>query len=115
MRTLWGSLVVACLLASTALADGDADRQFAEGRELLAKNDPKAACEKFEAAIKIDPTATGTMLNLGLCYENLKKYATSIFWFRKAQASAAENKLAEYEEAAKKYTVNIAPKVPTLT
>ncbi|MDX2088080.1 MAG: tetratricopeptide repeat protein [Kofleriaceae bacterium] len=113
MRKLWGVLVV-CMLASPALAESDADRLFSEGRALLAKNDPKGACEKFEAAIKIDPDAAGTMLNLGLCNENLKRYATSIEWFRRAQARAAESSLAEYEEAAKKYTVNIAPKVPTL-
>jgi tetratricopeptide (TPR) repeat protein len=113
MRKLWGVLVV-CMLASKALAESDADRLFSEGRALLAKNDPKGACEKFEAAIKIDPNAAGTMLNLGLCNENLKRYATSIMWFRRAQVRAAENGLAEYEEAAKKYTVNIAPKVPTL-
>lgn len=113
MSKLCGVLAI-CLLASPALAESEADRLFNEGRALLAKNDPKGACEKFEAAIKVDPSATGTMLNLGLCYENLKQYATSIFWFRKAQAAAAEGKLAEYEEAAKKYTVELAPKVPTL-
>ncbi|HVK87843.1 MAG TPA: hypothetical protein VM513_27175 [Kofleriaceae bacterium] len=113
MSKLWGALAI-CLLVSPALAESEADRLFNEGRALLAKNDPKGACEKFEAAIKVDPSATGTMLNLGLCYENLKQYATSIFWFRKAQVAAAEGHLTEYEAAAKKYTVELAPKVPTL-
>ncbi len=113
-----GALVLACALAGTAAAETpqqQADKLFAEGRALLTvQKDSKAACEKFEAAIKLDATATGTMLNLGLCYENLGKYATSIKWFRKAQAAASENKLTEYENAAKEHTVTIAPKVPTL-
>ena len=102
-------------LASAQAPQEEADRLFAEGRELLTvKKDPKAACEKFEAAIKLDPTATGTMLNLGLCYENLGMFATSIRWFRKAQTAATENQLVVYEEAAKDHTSIISPKVPIL-
>jgi len=102
-------------VASAETPQQEADRLFAEGRELLTiKKDAKAACEKFEAAIKLDPTATGTMLNLGLCYEMMGKYATSIRWFRKAQTAGAESQLVEYEEAAKDHTSIISPKVPTL-
>jgi tetratricopeptide (TPR) repeat protein len=101
--------------ASADTPQQQADKLFAEGRTLLTvQKDSKAACEKFEAAIKLDSTATGTMLNLGLCYENLGKYATSIKWFRKAQAAASENKLTEYENAAKEHTVTLSPKVSTL-
>jgi len=113
-----GALVILCALVATAVADTpqqQADKLFAEGRELLTvQKDSKAACEKFEAAIKLDATATGTMLNLGLCYENLGRYATSIKWFRKAQAAASENKLTEYEDAAKTHTGQISRKVPVL-
>lgn len=115
---LRGALFIACALVGAAAAEPpqqQADKLFAEGRALLTvQKDSKAACEKFEAAIKLDSTATGTMLNLGLCYKNLGKYATSIKWFRKAQAAASENKLTEYENAAKEHTGTIAPKVPSL-
>jgi len=115
---LRGALVIVCAWLGTAVAETpqqQADKLFAEGRQLLTvENQPKAACEKFEAAIKLDSTATGTMLNLGLCYENLGKYATSIKWFRKAQAAAAEKQLTEYENAAKTHTIAIAPKIPIL-
>ncbi len=114
-----GALLLACALAGSAGAETpqqQADKLFAEGRALLTvQKDSKAACEKFEAAIKLDATATGTMLNLGLCYENLGKYATSIKWFRKAQAAASEKGLTEYENAAKEHTGTIAPKVPSLS
>ena len=117
MRIL-GALVVVCASLGAAVAETpqeQADKLFAEGRQLLTvQKDSKAACEKFEAAIKLDATATGTMLNLGLCYENLGKFATSIKWFRKAQFSASERKLAEYEKAAKDHTEVIVAKLPTL-
>jgi tetratricopeptide (TPR) repeat protein len=112
------ALTVLCAGLAVANAETpqqEADRLFAEGRELLTvENDAAAACEKFEAAIKLDPTGPGTMLNLGLCYELMGKYATSIRWFRKAQTAAAESQLVEYENAAKDHTSIIAPKVPTL-
>ncbi len=113
-----GAVLIACALTAVASAETpqqQADKLFAEGRDLLTvKKDAKAACEKFEAAISLDATATGTMLNLGLCYETLGKYATSIAWFRKAQSAASEAKLDEYEAAAKLHTGNIAGKVPSL-
>lgn len=113
-----GALLIACALTAVASADTpqqQADKLFAEGRELLVvKKDAKAACEKFEAAISLDATATGTMLNLGLCYETLGKYATSIAWFRKARNAASEAHLDEYEAAATTHTQTITGKVPSL-
>lgn len=110
--------MVVCALASIASANTpqqQADKLFGEGRQLLTvKKDAKGACEKFEAAIQLDASATGTMLNLGLCYEMLGKFAKSIYWFRKAQAAAAEAHLAEYESAAKDHTITISPKVPSV-
>ncbi len=112
------AVVIVCALAGLASSDTPqqrADTLFGEGRELLTVNkDAKAACDKFEAAIQLDASATGTMLNLGLCYEMLGKYARSIYWFRRAQAAAAEAHLAEYEDAAKGHTVTISPKVPSV-
>lgn len=108
-------LVCALGVAHAETPQQEADRLFTEGRDALSKNDPKRACELFESAIKLDVTATGTMLNLGLCYEQMGKYASSLKWFRKAQAAASENKLTQYEDAAKQHTLAISPKVSTLT
>lgn len=93
-----------------------ADELFEEGRNLLSAGDQNAAaaCAKFDEAIKLDPEAPGTMLNLGLCNEKLEKYATALYWFRKAQARAAETSLPEYETAAKQHTVDLASKVATI-
>lgn len=116
VKRIRAALLIVCATSALASAEGQpkADQLFAEGRALLANNKPAEACEKFEAAIKLDATATGTMLNLGLCYENLKKYATSIKWFRKAQVAAAESQLHEYEQAAKDHTTTLTSLVNTL-
>lgn len=111
--------VVLALLALTAVASADdqqkADAYFAEGRALLTdKQDAKGACEKFELSIQLDPGAVGVMLNLGLCYEMQGKFATSLYWFRKAQFAAAEAKkadLSSYEQEAKAHTKDLAGKV----
>jgi len=126
MRAL-AIVVAGVLVAGTAIAQTPpenlrkADVLFAEGRQLLTnangnRDDVRAACQKFEQAIALDPTAPGVMLNLGLCYETLEKYATSLYWFRKAQVAAAEAKprpLPEYENAAKQHTQDLAAKVVT--
>lgn len=113
-----GAILLLCVsfgVASAETPQEKADRLFAEGRKALTAEDPKKACELFEEAIKLDVTATGTMLNLGLCYEKLQKYASSLYWFRKAQAAAFENKLSDYEAAAKEHTALNAPKVSVLS
>ncbi|HSD88591.1 MAG TPA: hypothetical protein VLB44_13780, partial [Kofleriaceae bacterium] len=93
-----------------------ADELFEQGRKLLNGEppDPQGACDKFNEAIKIDPEAPGTMLNLGLCNEKLLKYKTALYWFRKAQARAAETNLPDYEKAAKDHTIDLAGKVATI-
>jgi hypothetical protein len=125
MRRLGVSLAVAsCLFAGTATAQDAtkrkrADELFEQGRkELNEAGTDKAkiasACEKFDEAIKLDPEAPGTMLNLGLCNEKLDKYKTALYWFRKAQARASETNLLDYENAAKTHTVDLAGKVATI-
>lgn len=114
------ALLVLCLVAGVAAAQApnpnqaEADKYFAQGRDwLVNKQDAVKACEAFEKAIALDPTAPGVMLNLGLCYEMQRKFATSLYWFRKAQFAAAEAKppLRDHEEEAKKHTADLSGKV----
>jgi hypothetical protein len=112
-------VVVSCLWSSTALGqDGGqqqrADELFEEGRKLLAQEQYDQACSRFNEAIKLDPEAPGTLLNLGLCNEKLGKYATALYWFRKAQFRASEAGIASHEEAAKEHTADLATKVATV-
>jgi len=112
------ALVAAChlavLLASASADDKTgkqqrADELFQEGRALLQQGDQNAApaCAKFNEAIKLDPEAPGPMPNPGPRNELLKKYKTALYWFRKAQARAAETNLPAYEDAAKKHTIDL--------
>jgi hypothetical protein len=87
---------------------------FAEGRALLEAQQPAAACEKFEASLKLEPDAPGPMLNLGLCQEQLDHLATALHWFRRVQARASELHLPDVEAAAKDKTGALAASVPTL-
>jgi tetratricopeptide (TPR) repeat protein len=128
MRSRGLSLVVLSFvvvgLGTSAFAQGGdktgaqkrADELFEEGRKLMNAGDQNAAeaCAKFDEAIKLDPNAPGTMLNLGLCNEKLNKYKTALYWFRKAQARAAETNLPDYEAAAKQHTIDLASKVATI-
>ncbi len=117
-------LVVAVLLSATVASAQDATKQkqadalFEQGRKLLTAqpSDPQGACDKFNEAIKLDPLAPGIMLNLGLCNEKLSRYRTALYWYRKAQARAAETTppLPEYEKAAKDHTMDLANKVATI-
>jgi hypothetical protein len=108
------SVAVAAFLMALGVAQADptsqkrADELFAEGRQLIEKHDDVGACGKFNEAIKLDPDAAGTMLNLGLCNQNLKKYRLALYWFRKAQARAHETNLPEYEQAAGQRTRDLA-------
>ncbi|MEO8845069.1 MAG: hypothetical protein ABI591_22455, partial [Kofleriaceae bacterium] len=97
-------LVLATLLGiGIASADTALEKSktlFEQGRKRIEAHDDLGACAKFNEAIKLDPDAAGTMLNLGLCNQNLKKIRMALFWFRKAQARAHETNLPEYEAAA---------------
>lgn len=112
---------VGLILGGPALVRADsakqraADQAFAEGRALAAKQQWKAACEKFEQANALDPLAAGTKLNLGLCYEELGRYHTALAWYREAATRAAETNLPDHEQAAKDHMVALVAKVPAVT
>jgi len=107
-------IVLATLLFSTiAYADPQSDQLFDEGRKLLDSGDNQGACDKFQKAIAIDPTAAGTMLNLGICNENLHKYATALYWFRRAGNYAGEGGAKPYEKVAGEHKSVLVSKVTT--
>jgi len=91
-----------------------AEQAFSEGRALLEAGQLAEACARFELSLRLDPDASGTLLNLGLCNQRLGKTATALAWFRRAQFRAAETSMAANENAAKAYTFNLAVLVPTV-
>jgi len=120
MRTI--TLASLLVLATPAFADPPgaptesqqrAAKLFEEGRALLTAHDPAGACKKFDEAIALDPLAPGTMLNLGLCNEQIGKFKSALYWFRKAQQRATEvdPPLPDHEKAAKEHAAKLANEV----
>lgn len=82
-------------------------RLFIEGRVAAARHDYAAACANFEASLKLEPNAVGTVLNLALCNENLGRFATALRHYRTVversrpsrpdRAEVAEAKVREIE------------------
>jgi hypothetical protein len=92
---LRAAAAAALLLAparASAASDADqarAEALFAEGRRLLAASRFAEACPKFVESQRLDP-ATGTLLNLGDCYEKTGRTASAWAVFRDAAAEAHE-------------------------
>ncbi|MEZ4447594.1 MAG: hypothetical protein R3B72_51435 [Polyangiaceae bacterium] len=67
-----------------------ADAAFAEGKRLAKDGDYEKACAAFEKSQTLAP-GSGTLLNLGNCYERLGRLATAWATFRAAAASARDH------------------------
>jgi hypothetical protein len=105
---------VVCMLIAGSAAAETAAELFDQGLKLLDAGHPLEACQKLEAAVKLEPEAPGILLNLGLCHERLHHVATALKWFRKAQTRSAEHGQLEAEAAAKQHTAELAANVPTI-
>ncbi|HEY1546678.1 MAG TPA: hypothetical protein VGG28_02595 [Kofleriaceae bacterium] len=118
---MWRVVIAVVALASAAHADPSPDHVkatslFDEGRQLMIDHDPEGACAKFAESIRIEPLAAGTMLNLGLCHQELNHYKTALYWFRKAQLRASETDppLPAYEKEARERTAVLMTVVATI-
>jgi hypothetical protein len=101
---------------ATALAQvrdpAAAEALFAQGREAMKRGDYEAACAKFRESDLLDPTATGTLLNLAECEEKEGRLASSWQHLRQAlDALAPSDDRVEYARA---HLAAIEPRVPKL-
>ena len=92
----------------------EADRLFEQGRELLAKGERAEACKLFDDSFRKDPRAVGTMLNLGLCREEVGQVASAVRFYAEARDRAHDQNLPEHQEAAERKIAMLAPRVPHL-
>jgi hypothetical protein len=116
---------LACVVAMAGSARADepkvsnkqrADVLFELGRKQLEDKQFEQACATFQAAFDLDPKAPGTMLNLGLCNEELHHYSVALGWFRKAANSATELGFDQsFSNAAKEHTAKLVKLVATIT
>jgi hypothetical protein len=106
-------------LAGTARAEKTnkdrADDLFQVGRKQLEQKQFAQACKTFQAAYELDPDAPGTMLNLGLCNEELHRYSAALGWFRRAATKAVEKGFdPNFQKAANDHTAKLVKLVATV-
>jgi hypothetical protein len=103
-------------LASPHLAQADtaaAEQLFREGKKLLADGQTAAACEKFAASQKQDPSS-GTLLNLADCQRKEGKLATAWATFLSASTLAKSQGNAVRAAEATKRAAELEAKLPYL-
>ncbi|MBK7777474.1 MAG: hypothetical protein IPI43_25675 [Sandaracinaceae bacterium] len=76
-----------------------AEALFREGRRLMEEGNYDEACPKFEASNRLD-VAVGTLLNLGVCWEQGGRLASAWATFLEAAALAARTGSPEREHGA---------------
>jgi hypothetical protein len=91
-----------------ALASSISERLFVEGRALMKEGRYEKACETFKTSYDLDPTATGTLLNLALCHEQIGKRATAWAEFRRVVAEST-GKRDERARFAKEHEEKLLP------
>lgn len=103
-------LLLALLFApSFAFADeSSAEQLFQEGLAAMKRNDYPVACEAFAASNKADPSP-GTQINLAVCFEKQKKWASSWTWYRSALGLAQQRNQREREQLAAEASDRIKP------
>lgn len=109
--------VIACLaLAPPVRAQNAAAAEvlFKKGRELFKKGEYEAACEKFAASQKLDPSA-GTLLNLASCHEKQGRTASAWADFLAAARQANAQGRANMAREAKRRAAELEPDLSYLT
>jgi hypothetical protein len=88
-----------------------AEALFREGRRLLEEGNYDAACPKLAESHLQDP-ASGTLINLALCYEKQGKLASAWAQYQLAAALARKDGRPDRVEAAGKQLSRLEPAVP---
>lgn len=109
----------ALLLVSTwARAQTSADAAIAQGlfddaRQLMGRGNYAEACPKLEESEKLDP-GSGTLINLGECYDRVGRTASAWTTFIEAATSARAAGKLERERTARARAAALAPRVPKM-
>ena len=101
------------LVAAPAVAVADpkeADVTFKKGRDLFRAGQFDAACEQFEASLKLD-RALGTLFNLAQCDEKIGKLASAIAAYREI---VDRDNNAKRKSTAAEYAVKLELRVPKI-
>lgn len=99
--------------SSDTFQKAQAEALFQEGRALAASGDCVKAIPKLEASQALE-SSTGTLLNLGTCYEKLGKTASAWVHYRSAASLARSRGQTEREEAARERVKALEPELSYL-
>jgi hypothetical protein len=97
-----------------ASAVSEADRLFKEGVGRLDAGDYASACSMLEQSQSLDPSS-GTLLNLGECYERLGRTASAFRAFAEAGRLAAATGRADRVQVAELRRERLGPQLRKLT
>lgn len=119
MKRALGIVLAVLAFSSRALAqEGNnkaaAETLFDEGLKLFDKGKTADACPKFAASYKLDP-ASGTLLNVGRCYEKIGKTASAWSAYRELIGLAHSENNPKREATAKQLEEKIRPRLTKLT
>ena len=106
------TLTLALSSSSAAFADNasTAEQLFQEGLEAMKKNDFNTACEAFAGSNRADPSP-GTQINLAICFEKQKRWASAWAWYRSAASLAEQRGQAERVALANKEAERVKPQI----
>ena len=76
----------------------------------MKKKDFTTACEAFSKSNRADPSP-GTQINLALCFENQKKWASAWTWYRSAAGLAEQRNQAARQKTAEESANRIRPQI----
>lgn len=85
-----------------------AEALFEEGRRLMAEGQTADACPKFADSNKLDPSS-GTLLNLGACYEKLGRMASAWAAYQEAASLAQSSGRQDHLKVAQKRAAALDP------
>jgi len=103
------------LLADTTPANrAMAQSLFDEGRRLMADHRYADACPKLAESQRLDPSV-GTLLNLGVCYEQQGRLASAWEEFKEAAGEARRQGEPEREHLAEERASGLEPRLSHLT
>ncbi|HEY1555749.1 MAG TPA: hypothetical protein VGF94_13015 [Kofleriaceae bacterium] len=110
-QTIGVVLLLACGVAYGGPHEDQADALFQEGKALEKAGNTIEACGKYESALHLNPNAIGIILNVALCDQNAKKFASAYKLFSDARNRAREQNLPEQLKAAEEHLVQVADNV----
>ncbi len=115
MRAAFVAGALTLAVPSVAFA-GDAalaEQLFSDGLAAMKAERWQAACEAFAGSNQADPSP-GTQINLGVCNEKQKKYATALTWFDAAARLAEDQGREDRAKLARSEHARVEPKVHKL-